>query len=70
MTSNLYSESDINEKSELKLDLSETGKINQINVESLKGGYYRLFAKINGQIYWENIFIQKIDNEFQLEWWE
>jgi hypothetical protein len=71
LNSNLYSESVIDSSSQLKVNDSSSNHF-ILNLESLNPGYYRIFVKINGSMFWENIFIP--DSGFQIEdvfdYWE
>jgi len=54
--------SDLYDESEIKLDpVIESVDLNSnnvtLNLENLKTGYYRVFVKINGSLYWDNIYI-------------
>lgn len=62
LNSSLYSESQIQEKSQLKLnDINSLNIILDIN--SLNSGYYKVFIKINNAIYWDNIYLEKNGDE-------
>ena len=56
LNSELYTESELDSNSELKfLDINFNNI--QLNLENLSSGYYKLFVKIKGNIYWENIYV-------------
>ena len=64
LSSDLYSENTIADKSVLKLvdlDWSEFA----LNIESLNPGYYKVFIKINGNIFWDNIYVT--NDNFELK---
>lgn len=71
LTSSLYDEATIASLANKELtDLSATNLI--MNLNELKTGYYKVFVKINGNIYWENIFFQdnNTDIEDLISYWE
>ncbi|WP_339835238.1 hypothetical protein [uncultured Flavobacterium sp.] len=62
LNSSLYSESQIQDKSQLELnDINSLNIILDIN--SLNSGYYKVFVKINNTIYWDNIYLEKNGDE-------
>ncbi len=64
LNSDLYSETQIESDAELEFpNLNSTNVI--LNLENLKSGYYKVFVKINGTLYWENIFVP--NNNFEIE---
>jgi len=64
LNSNLYAETQIESTAALEfLNLNAT-RIN-LNLENLNAGYYKVFVKINGALYWENIFVP--DNNFEMD---
>ena len=65
LNTELYTESEIDSNSNLKfLNLNVTNI--QLNLENVNSGYYKVFVKINGSIYWDNIYVAnngiQIDN--------
>jgi len=65
LNSDLYVETQIQSNSEL--EFSNLSFLNlDLNLESLNSGYYKVFTKINGEIYWENIFVA--ENNFEIEY--
>lgn len=56
---NLYSEQSIAENSKLSFNEQSSTEIG-VNIGTLKSGYYRVFIKIGGKIYWDNLY--KIDD--------
>ena len=71
LNSDLYTETQIESNAELEfIDLSSANII--LNLESLNSGYYKVFVKINGNLYWENIFVP--DDNFEIDdlinYWE
>ncbi len=55
LNSNLYSEPSIVSSSNISLNELTTSNIG-INIETLPKGYYKIFVKIGGQIYWDNLY--------------
>ncbi|WP_298553943.1 hypothetical protein [uncultured Algibacter sp.] len=52
----LYSFSEISSQAELSfLDIAGTNL--SINLENLSSGYYKVFARINDEIFWTNIYV-------------
>lgn len=61
--SDLYAESIIELNSVMEFtNLNSTNLV--LNLENLTSGYYKVFIKINGNIYWENIYVP--DNNFEI----
>ena len=56
LNSELYTESEIDSNSELKFLNLNSNNI-QLNLENQSAGYYKVFVKINENIYWENIYV-------------
>lgn len=71
LSSDLYSENTIADKSVLKLDDLDWSEF-ALNIESLDPGYYKVFIKINGNIFWENIYVSKDNFELQdlINYWK
>ncbi|WP_353778896.1 hypothetical protein [Winogradskyella sp. 3972H.M.0a.05] len=64
LNSDLYAETLIQQNTELGFsDLNSTNLI--LNLEDLSSGYYKVFVKINGSIFWENIYIA--GNNFEID---
>lgn len=59
LNTNLYSEQSIILNSNFSLNGQSSSNIG-VNIETLAKGYYRVFVKIGGEIYWDNIY--KYDN--------
>ena len=55
LNTNLYSEESINSHSDFSLDGQSTDNIN-VNLSTLEPGYYKVFVKIGGTIYWDNLY--------------
>ncbi len=55
LNTNLYSEQLINTNSNLSLNSQSSNNI-IMNIETLEKGYYRIFVKIGGVIYWDNLY--------------
>ncbi len=71
LNSNLYDQSLIESNAEMEFnDLNSTNIV--LNLENINSGYYKVFAKINGRLYWENIFVP--DDNFEIDdlinYWE
>ena len=64
LNSDLYAESLIESNAEMEfLNLNSTNLV--LNLENLTSGYYRVFTKINGTLYWDNIYIP--ESNFEIE---
>ncbi|GGZ76179.1 hypothetical protein [Algibacter mikhailovii] len=64
LTSESYNESVIASNAEIKItDLTATNL--NINLNELSHGYYKVFVKINGKLYWDNIYFQ--DNNLDID---
>lgn len=62
LNSDLYAESEIELNAEIEaIDLNSTNIV--LNLENLSSGYYRVFVKINGTLYWDNIYIPESNFE-------
>ncbi|MBU2974595.1 hypothetical protein [Zobellia sp. B3R18] len=58
----LYSESEIKLNPEIELnDLNSKNLV--LNLKDLNSGYYKVFVKINGNVYWDNIYIPESNFE-------
>ena len=56
LNSELYTQSLIESNAEMEfINLNSTNLV--LNLENLTSGYYRVFVKINGTLYWDNIYI-------------
>jgi len=58
LNSELYSESEIESYSDLEFKNLDANNMT-LDLRSLKSGYYKVFVKINGNIFWDNLFISK-----------
>ncbi|MEL0456175.1 hypothetical protein WJN01_08060 [Flavobacteriaceae bacterium SZ-1-7] len=69
LSSDLYTESDISSSAELKIsDIS--GNNTNINIENLSFGYYRVFVKADGALFWSNIYVgNDIDIDGLISFW-
>ncbi|WP_299275974.1 hypothetical protein [uncultured Psychroserpens sp.] len=64
LNSNLYAESLIESNAEMEfMNLNTTNLV--LNLENLAAGYYRVFVKINGTLYWDNIYIP--EDNFEID---
>ena len=62
LNSDLYAESLIESNAEMEfINLNSTNLV--LNLENLTSGYYRVFVKINGTLYWDNIYIPESNFE-------
>jgi len=62
LNSDLYTESAIELNTEMEfMDLNSTNLV--LNLENLTSGYYRVFVKINENLYWDNIYIPESNFE-------
>lgn len=64
LNSNLYTEQSIITNSDLSLNGQSSNNIS-VNIGSLERGYYRVFVKCGGEIYWDNLY--KLGNEGNTE---
>ena len=64
LNSSLYEESQIESNAELTFKNKDKRNM-YLNIESLKAGYYKVFVKINGIVYWENIFVHRGGLKFE-----
>jgi hypothetical protein len=55
LSSSLYSEASIATNSVFSVNGLTSNQL-VLNIESLEPGFYRVFAKIDGQIYWDNLY--------------
>ncbi len=55
LSSDIYPENEIDSQSELKF-LNQNSTDLTLNLENLDIGYYRVFVKIKGTFYWDNIY--------------
>ncbi len=71
LNSELYSEKIINDKSILKFNDLEWTEIS-LPTESLNSGYYKVFVKINGNIFWDNIYVSNIGSDLNdlINYWK
>ncbi len=64
LNSNLYTVSEIELNSEMEFtDLNSTNLV--LNLENLNSGYFKVFVKIDGNLYWDNIYIP--ENNFEID---
>ncbi|WP_419213491.1 hypothetical protein ACNR9Q_04875 [Maribacter sp. X9] len=70
LISDLYSENEINSKSNLKF-IDQGSSTLSLNLETLDVGYYKVFVKIEDTIYWENIFASNGSQSIEelIEFW-
>lgn len=52
---NLYSEQSISSHADFSLNGQDSNSFG-VNIGALEKGYYRIFVKINGEIYWDNLY--------------
>jgi hypothetical protein len=64
LTTNLYSEQSISGDSDFSLTGQSSNDI-ALNLGNLEKGYYRVFVKIGGEIYWDNLY--KYDDQVNHE---
>jgi hypothetical protein len=55
LTNNLFSEQSINSNSIISVNSQSSNNL-MINLETLEKGYYKVFVKIDGVIYWDNLY--------------
>lgn len=55
LNTNLYSEQSINSHSDFSLNGQSSNNIG-VTIATLDKGYYRVFVKIGGTIYWDNLY--------------
>ncbi len=64
LNSDFYAESEIELNAEIKFTgLNSTNLV--LNLENLTSGYYKVFVKINGNLYWDNIYIP--EDNFEID---
>jgi len=63
LTTNLYDESVIASNAEIEFNDLTATKL-AINLSGISHGYYKVFVKINGVIYWDNFYFQ--DDNFNI----
>lgn len=71
LSSDLYSENTITAKSVLQFEDLVWSEI-ALDIESLNSGYYKVFVKINGNIYWDNIYVSNDNFEIKdlINYWK
>lgn len=70
LSSDTYSESDIEDESEYYFSFNESGNA-IINLENYPNGYYKVFVKINNQIEWNNIYVgNDMDIDDLMNFWD
>ena len=69
LNSDLYTEEQLNELSELTVTGNEQSNI-ILNLEDFSEGYYRVFIKRDNQIFWHNIYKGSADLEQLFEFWQ
>ena len=69
--SGLYDTADIISSAELSLENPHASQVS-LNLEALENGYYRVFAEINGVLYWDNIYASdgSLAIEDLIKFWE
>ncbi|WP_291129219.1 hypothetical protein [Flavobacterium sp. UBA7682] len=55
LNNNLYPETSIITNSDFALN-GQSSEIISLNISTLEKGYYKVFVKIGGQIYWDNLY--------------
>ena len=65
LNSDLFSEQTIVSNSKISVTGPSATSF-RINIENLVNGYYKIFVKIDGKIYWDNMYKYQIDNQAQL----
>lgn len=55
LNNSLYTETSIINSAELSLN-GQSSDVISLNVSALEKGYYKVFVKIGGQIYWDNLY--------------
>ncbi len=55
LTNNLFSEQSISSNSIISVNSQSSNNL-MINLETLEKGYYKVFVKIDGVIYWDNLY--------------
>ncbi|MBU2951468.1 hypothetical protein KO493_12250 [Tamlana agarivorans] len=71
LNSDYYNESEIELNAKMEfIDVNSTNLI--LNLENLSSGYYKVFVKINGNLYWDNIFLQgnDLDVDDLINYWD
>ncbi|SEC23402.1 hypothetical protein SAMN05192540_2682 [Maribacter dokdonensis] len=71
LKSDLYTENEINSLSDSKF-LNQNSNNLTLNLENLDVGYYKVFVKINGTFYWENIYSSDGSQEIEelIDFWK
>lgn len=64
LNSSLYAESELETTSIISLN-NQSSNVLSVDLESTPTGYYRVFAKISGVIYWDNIYV--LDDSEEIE---
>lgn len=60
LTNGLYPEATISSNSDFSLN-GQSASTLSLNISALPPGYYRVFAKIGGQLYWDNLYKNDAD---------
>ncbi|NNL16227.1 MAG: hypothetical protein HKO81_06260 [Flavobacteriaceae bacterium] len=70
LSSDTYSESEIEDESEYYFSFNESGNA-IINLENYSNGYYKVFVKINNQIEWNNVYVgNDMDIDDLMSFWD
>jgi hypothetical protein len=62
LTTTTYSEAAVADHASISID-ALTSTVVDVNVESLTEGYYRVFVKIDGVLYWDNVYVDPVNTE-------
>jgi hypothetical protein len=65
LNADLYAEQSIVTHSTISLNSQSSNYIG-VNIEALEPGYYRVFVKIGGKIYWDNVYKTSENNEEEI----
>ncbi len=60
--SDTYSEATVANHASITLNAQTSTEV-VVNLESLTEGYYRIFVKINGALYWDNMYLDPVNTE-------
>lgn len=62
LNASTYSEATLNSHATLSLSGQSNNTIT-MTIDSLTEGYYRIFVKINGALYWDNLYVDPVNTE-------
>jgi len=70
LNSNLYSETQIDSNSIMKLTDQNSPNLN-LDFENLNSGYFKIFVKVNGIILWDNLYLSDGNTEIEdlIDFW-